>query len=109
HQAGDLPSGKRVTSRPKHDRNRRRRLPRRLQAGSTAGHDDVHRETHQLGGEVRQLLVVALRIAVLDLDILAILVAEVVQTAQESVSNPRLDGSVAANRHQETNAWDSGW
>jgi hypothetical protein len=82
-KARDQLASHRIADAHHHDRDGLRGLPRGEDVLGSRRHDDVDLETHQLGREGGEALVVALRGAVLEHDVAPVLVAQIAQTQLE--------------------------
>src|SRR5438552_3805948 len=86
--AGDEPPFYRIATNGKHDRNGRSRLLGRQRRSRPRGIDEVDVEPNQLSREVCQLIR-AVRIARLELDVLALDPSELPHCVQEGLRNRR--------------------
>ena len=67
--------------------------------GSGGSDDDVNLETDEIGREVREAIVSALCIAVLDADVLSLDPSEVAETEQEYLVRGRVNGRRESREH----------
>ena len=84
-QAGDEPLPHRIRGARHHDRDRARGVLGSAGRGGASCHNHVHLEPDQLGRQVGEPLVLPLRIAVLNDEVLALDIAEVAQTLPEGL------------------------
>ena len=82
-QALDQPSSNRVTRRRHHDGDFPGRVFGSQNIGVDGSDDDVNLETDEIGCEVREAIAPALRVAVLDADVLSLDPSEVAETEPE--------------------------
>ena len=102
-EAGDEAELDRIAAGLEHDRNRRgRRLGREAGSGAAGGGDHGNRPADQFGGQRRQPIVLALRPAVFDRDVLALGIAGFAQAFAECRQIGRHAGGAPLSRNPIT-------
>jgi hypothetical protein len=105
-QARDEAAADGITGARKDDRNRRRRLPRCPDRGRGSGDDEIDLESHKIRGVSGKPVVLAVRIASFDDQILAFDIAEFMQPRLRRVESARLKIELARGGDQKADAPD---